>query len=66
MIAKISFEQYIEQFFNNAELIRIKPYKAFVRKWHDLFEIIDWHLLDKNKMQEVFNDFGANKCCVFT
>ena len=51
MSAKISFEKEIEQFFNNAELIRIEPYEAFVKKWHDLFEMIDWHEYNARSFQ---------------
>ena len=28
--------------------------------------MIDWHLLDKDRIREVLNEFGANKYCVFT
>ena len=27
--------------------------------------MIDWHLLNKNKIKEVLNEFGANKHCVW-
>ena len=71
-IAKKSFEKEVDKFFENEDLIRrfggateIKPYKAFVKKHRDLFEMIDWHLLSKEKVKEVFQDFGANKHCVW-
>ena len=71
-IAKKSFEKEVDKFFENEDLIRrfggateIKPYKAFVKKHRDLFEMIDWHLLSKDKVKEVFQEFGANKHCVW-
>ena len=67
------FEKEVDKFFENEGLIRrfggareIKPYKAFVKRCRDLFAMIDWHLLDKDEIWEVFNEFGANKYCVFT
>ena len=71
-VAKKSFEKEVDQFFENEDLIRrfggadkIKPYKAFVKKHRDLFEMIDWHLLSKDKTKEVLNEVGANKHCVW-
>ena len=59
-------------FFSNEDLIKrfggadkIKPYKACVKQCRDLFDAIDWHLLSKDKIKEVLNEFGANKYCVF-
>ena len=37
-----------------------------MKRCRDLFEMIDWHLLDKDRIREVLNEFGANKYCVFT
>ena len=72
-IARKLFEKEVDKFFENKDLIgrfggadKIKPYKAFVKKHSDLFEMIDWHLLSKDKIKEVLNEFGANKYCVFT
>ena len=65
-IARKSFEKEIDKFFENEDLIRrfggddkIKPYKAFVKKHRNLFEMIDWHLLSKDKIKEVLNEFGG-------
>ena len=71
-IARKSFEKDVDKFFENNDLIRrfggeiaIKPYKSFVKKHRDLFEMIDWHLLSKDKIKEVLNEFGANKYCIW-
>ena len=72
-IARKSFDKEVDKFFDNEDLIRrfggadkIKPYKAFVKKKHrDVFEMIDFHLLSKDKIKEVFQEFGANKHCVW-
>ena len=62
-IARKSFEKEVDKFFDNEDLIRrfggadkIKPYKAFVKKHRDLFEMIDWHLLSKDQIKEVQNN----------
>ena len=67
-ISRKSYENEIDEFFSNIDLIRrfgginaIKPYKAFVKKYRYLFEWIDWHLLDKDKINEVLNEFRATK-----
>ena len=71
-IGKKSFEKEVDNFFSNEDLIKrfggadkIKPYKACVKQCRDLFDAIDWHLLSKDKIKEVLNEFGANKYCVF-
>ena len=67
-IARKSFEKEIDEFFSDEDLIRrfggelsIKPSKPFVKKFRDMFEAIDWHLLSKEKIKEVLNEFGATK-----
>ena len=35
----------------------------FKKPW--FFEEIDWHLLSKDKVKEVLNEFGANKYCTW-
>ena len=35
----------------------IKPYKAFAKKFRDMFEAIGWRLLSKDKINEVLNEF---------
>ena len=71
-ISRKSFENEIDEFFSNINLIRrfggtnaIKPYKAFVKKCRYLFEWIDWHLLDKEKINEVLNEFRATKYSIW-
>ena len=67
-IARKSFEKEIDEFFNNKDLIKrfggtdaIKPYKAFAKKNRDMFEAVDWHLLSKDKINEVLNEFRITK-----
>ena len=36
-----------------------------LKKHRDLLEMIDFHLLSKDKIKEVFQEFGANKHCVW-
>ena len=71
-ISRKSFENEIDEFFSNIDLIRrfggtnaIKPYKAFVKKYRCLFEWIDLHLLDKEKTHEVLNEFRVTEYSVW-
>ena len=58
--------------FNNKDLIKrfggelsIKPYKSFAKEFRDLFEEIDWHLLSKDKINEVLNEFRISKYTIW-
>ena len=71
-ISRKSFEHELDEFFSNIDLIRrfgginaIKPYKAFVKKYRYLFEWIDWHLLDKDKINEVLNEFRVTEYSIW-
>ena len=72
-IDRESFEKEIDEFFNNKDLIKrfggtsaIKPYKAFVKKFRGMFDAIDWHLLSKDKINEVLNEFKITKYHVWS
>ena len=67
-----SYEKEIDEFFSNEDLIRriggtnaIKPYKSFVEKCRYLFERVDWHLFNKDKINEVLNEFRATKYSIW-
>ena len=67
-IDRESFEKELDEFFNNKDLIKrfggelsIKPYKSFAKEFRVLFEEIDWHLLSKDKINKVLNEFRITK-----
>ena len=70
-IGRKHYEKDVDTFFSNERLIerlgtnKLKPYKSFIKKHRDLFDLLDYHISCPPCLRQIIADEGITDTCYF-